>query len=459
MQTVLRILAAAASGVLLTFALPPVSCWPLGFVALVPLFAACRGRRFILGFLLAIVTGMTVAWLSVGGYLYEDKSMDGGATWIQLGCAMFGSIIGVIGAFFAETKSGDYRRILGLAATAVLLEWMMLRILPVTFALTEANAAGMRMLASWFGIWSVSFVLWYINLLLAYAVSTTKFKPVGWVAGGIVILLIAGAWWTADRHEMSSDFVATVTLVQSDRSASELFKMSGNDPDSLAVWPEFGGIMAAPLGNSRELRSMSETDHAPSFVTSFQDDFSPKPHNVAALFSKGKESARYEKRLLFGGERTLHTPGEKPVAVEWNGHRVGLNICFDSCSPSIMRETAALGVDLIVLPTIDPPTPHHWLAAMHAAFTPFRSAELGISIVRDDAFAYSMVTDWTGNIFTVPPGERTVRNRGVGLLTRRPLSRVIGDGFVWVCLALLIWSLNLDGLLRKAREARPKLGV
>ena len=156
-----------------------------------------------------------------------------------------------------------------------------------------------------------------------------------------------------------------------------------------------------PQGDTAKLKELSKS--APAIITSFPDNHRPLPYNVASLTSNGEESERYQKRKLFAGEKNMHTPGSRAVAVPFEpiDGSIGLNICFDSCYPSVIRETAALpDVKVIALPTIDPESKNHFVAAMHAAYTPFRAAENGVSIIRADGRFGSMFVDTHGQITT-----------------------------------------------------------
>lgn len=75
--------------------------------------------------------------------------------------------------------------------------------------------------------------------------------------------------------------------------------------------------------------------------------------NVAvAISASGATLARYQKRALFGDwEKGLFTRGAGPVLFDYKGFRIGLLICFDVEFPELVRETAAAGTDLIVVPT------------------------------------------------------------------------------------------------------------
>lgn len=439
MSMVYRVGAAALSGLLLVLCLPPVGWWPLAWFALVPLFLACKGQRFLFGFLLGLLASATIGVLSTLGVFFSDKSSNGSSHWIITGCATFGAVIGIISALTAELKTGDTRRILGLAAFAVLFEALTLKVLPVTLALTQPQVDGMRMLSSLLGIWAVSFLLWVTNLLIADAIVQKQPKRVLVPAAALVLLMLAGPLWSGAGRDGAT---SPIVLVQAppEGSPDHLAKMSGTNPAALAIWPEFGGLQGAPRGDTETLKLLSQG--GPAFVTSFQDGNRPLPRNVASLFSQGSESKRYAKRLLFGGEAQMHVEGSEARVVPWNDVLVGLNICFDSCAPGVIRETAAPdGVRLIALPTIDPPSPHHWMAAMHAAFTPFRAAEAGVPVARADGYAYSMVADASGEVLAVlPPGERSLEVP-VPLTRRWTLYRLMGNAFLVFCGCLVVWSL------------------
>lgn len=456
-------LGAILSGILLTLALPPSSFAPLGWVALVPLFVACRGTRFLYGFLLALATLGITGRLSIDGWLYQYRSTGGESIWIVLGCFMFGVIVAAIAGIYAELRKLTWRHIFGLSALAVLIETAMLPILPVTFALTESRATLPLTIAGIFGIWAVSWSLWAVNLWIA---DRFRVVPAGAAFAAYFFLSIAlNVFYEKDPEE---PFVP-ITLVQTDSSSLEtLAKITGREGKSaLAVWPEFSGLLEVHSGNASKLKALSKKEDL-TFVTTFRDNATPLPHNVAALFQNGTESSRYAKRELFGGERSMHAAGDRPVAAVWDmesfgvsesPHKVGLSICFDSCFPGLTREVANLpGVVLVAVPTIDPPSPNHWLAAMHAAFMPFRAAENGVAFVRSDAYAYSNLTNKWGQVEDeLPPGEATMLSQA-SLWTRQTIYSRIGDVFLGCCgvmIAIMLWPQN--ALRRLGRQVGKRI--
>ncbi|MGV3615004.1 MAG: nitrilase-related carbon-nitrogen hydrolase [Fimbriimonas sp.] len=421
-----------ATGVMLHGALPPIGWWPLGWIAFVPLLVAVYQTRFLVGFLGGLLSVGVTAWLGIVGLGYAHRSSEGSTAWVVVGCALFGFALAIVAGIAAEPKTTPPWR---LAATAVLLEACLLLYLPASIAITQARVPAVLALASLAGIWAVAYAVWFTNLWLARQVLDGRkvHVAVGVVALPLVIGL-AGQVWSSASGETRS-----IVLVQTEATdLSTLRQLTGTDPTTLAVWPEFGGLEAAPGGDAKDLRSLSASRGA--FVTSFQDGHRPLPHNVAVLFAEGQESTPYRKRKLFGGETSMHTPGNLPVVAKWGSTRVGINICFDSCYPSIMRETAAMGADLIALPTIDPPSPNHWIAAMHAAYTPLRAAELGTPIARADGYAYSMVVDGKGRVvLELPPGRASAVTE-VPVASGSTVYRATGDWALFVCGLSLVAS-------------------
>lgn len=95
-----------------------------------------------------------------------------------------------------------------------------------------------------------------------------------------------------------------------------------------------------------------------------------KPRNEALAFDPGgRLVARYAKRQLFSlaKENVFYTPGEEPAAFDWEGCRVGLNVCYDLRFPEVFRPQAQAGVDLYAVIANWPVTRiEHWVALARA---------------------------------------------------------------------------------------------
>ena len=433
-----------ASGAMLHAALPPIGWWWLAWFAFVPLFIAVKGARFLVGFLAGLGATGTTAFLAIQGVGYGYRSSEGSPSWIMVGCVLFGFAVSIVTGMAAESKLASPLR---LAACAVLLEACLLIYLPASIALTQARVSAALFFASMGGIWGVSYLVWLSNTWLAHHMAEGRKVPA--ILGLVGVYVVLGA--LGSTMKPLSGAAIPVIVVQTDETdLAALGRLTGTNPAALAVWPEFAGLEAASGGDTTKLREFAAV--RPGIITTFQDTHTPLPHNVAALFASGQESARYEKRKLFGGETSMHTAGNQAVIVPWRDTRVGLNICFDSCFPGIMRETALKGAKLIALPTIDPPSPHHWIAAMHAASTPFRAAELGIPIARADGNAYSMLVDARGNIvLELPPGKASAQG-DLPTTTEDTLYRSIGDWPLWIC-GLALFGSSVQRLRRQKKAA------
>lgn len=423
MRAVLLGLAAVlATGTLFMLCLPLGEKASLAWFALVPLLLTTRGRGFIPGFLGGLGAVFFAAWLSTTGVFYAGRGGETNDGWIYTGYGIFGFSFAVVFAVWGDRSTARLPA-WWFAALATLMEAVLLVELPSHLALSQYRNAAMVQLASVGGVWLVTFLVWWANFALA--------RGQRWALAPVVAAILLGGAWLPARGGVRR--LAALQIAEPEEATLRQRHMEATRAGaSLVAWPEFAGMGLATRGDAARLRSFGG---AP-FVTSFPDDASPLPHNVAARFAQGRESVRYEKRKLFGGEKRMHTPGSRAAAAG----DVGLNVCFDSCFPSVIRETAALGASVIALPTNDPASTHRFIAAIHAAYTPFRAAESGVAFARSDSDAYSMIVDARGRIVAeAPPGDRTlVGDALVG--PRWTVCRLFGDGWLIVCGGLIVWG-------------------
>jgi len=423
------LLSILATGLLLLLAMPLMEQAYLAWFALVPLLLTTRGKGFLFGFLGSLGSLFFAAWLSSKGYLFPHH---GGADdpWPYTGYGIFGISFAVTFGVWADRGSRKMPS-WWFAAIGTLLEAVLLIKLPAHLALSQFRNALLVQLASVGGSWSISFLVWWANFALTEGVLEGRWRMrTARVLGPAVMTVVLGGLWIPANGPSKTFAALQIAETEPDamRAAQERAAKAGA---SLAVWPEFGGLSFAPNGNTKGLRIMPP----PAFVTSFRDDAQPLPHNVAALFSGGIESVRYAKRKLFGEETKMHLPGDRAVAVDG----VGLNICFDSCFPQVIRETARLGPPVVALPTIDPPGANGFLAAFHSAYTPFRAAESGVAIVRADGYARSMIVDARGKIVAEAGMGDEVISAPALIGPRWTVSKLLGDWFLWFCGGLILW--------------------
>ncbi|MDR3688640.1 MAG: nitrilase-related carbon-nitrogen hydrolase [Fimbriimonas sp.] len=433
--------ASFVSGCLIVLALPPSGRGTLAWFAMTPVFLASRRTRFVAGFVSALGACAVASIASVTGVFYSLGDSNGVPEWTYVGMALFGFVFGTLAGLNSEIRVWNFRTVLGLAAIGVLLESILLWVLPAPFELSQAGSMMMLWLAGSTGIWGVGFALWFVNLVLANSDKSIAFRGVA-CATFIGLLYLVNV--IALRTERHADDITVGVVQSSSTSLSEmrsLSRLAESGGAILVVWPEFSGIMDVRNGDSKILRALAHEKGMPAFVTSFRDEHEPLPHNAASLFDRSGESKRYFKRKLFAAEKQMHAPGTHPLAVSTPFGQLGLNICYDSCFPAVMRDTAREGADVIALPTIDPESPYGFFAANHAAFGAFRSAEEGLSIIRSDGGAYSTITNNQGVIVgQLGAVADRVLVASVPSHSRWTLYKWAGDWFLYLCGAIVVWA-------------------
>jgi apolipoprotein N-acyltransferase len=435
-------LAVVVSAVLLVASLPPVDIAPLGFVCLAPLFVAMRGKGFVWGFVAGLTVALVAALVAWSGVFYERSFVGASPGFIFAGFGCFGFAIGLATAIIGEQKKPQPWLPWVLAAWAVLFETLLLVYLPAHLGLTQYRIFPAMKIASLGGIWAVSYMVWVVNFHLAQGYVTRNRRTMA-LCGSFLGAYFGVSAFTGfpTKGEM------VVGIIQTETSESErlesLNQQASRQGAEMVVWPEHAGDAFAAFGVTDPLKELAAQPGQSPFVTSFNDDTPNLPYNTASIFSKEGESERYAKRKLFGDESSDHGRGTEPVAVKLGDVTYGLNICYDTCFPKIMRETANLpDVSMILVPTLDPIGPYGTVQAFHAAFTTFRAAENGIPVVRADTTAYSMVVDARGVIVAeMGSGIEGVKVAELTPERRNTVYRQIGDWFLWICGFLVVAGL------------------
>lgn len=458
--------AALLSGALFAAATPPGDVQALGWVCFVPLLASLIGARLIAAILAPLGALMFGAWLTTTGWLYSWPNLEGEAAWHYSGFMLFA--LALAPAFLAvacQKKPGGVT-VLALAAGFTACESLLLLYLPGHIALSQYRSPIMLFVASLGGIWLVSLLVWWVQLRLAFWLAERKGPAPSWRLGLGLILATVALWEHPEPAAPGEALAADpsgmrVGIIQSiDADFDELSHWSreaaGHRAD-LVVWPELSAAGIAAGGRTERLLELSRELGDTGFVTTFPDRSEPKPFNTAAVFEAGRESPRYFKRKPFAAEARDHQAGRDPVAVDFDSAqtRVGLNICFDSCYPSLIRETVKkVRAAIVALPCMGPESPYGVIQSIHGAFTPFRSAETGVPIVRGETSAFAMVTDSRGRIvLQAPPGYKGLAMIDVEAQPRWTLAGVLGDSVLYGSWAFALGTLLGATLRRPARRA------
>lgn len=447
------LLSVAVSAVLLVLALPLGEQHYVAWFAFVPVLAATRGRGVIVGFVATLAAIFLAAGLANAGILYAHRNPIGESNWLYTGFGLFGFAAAIAAAVHADKKGGQ-KPAWWFAALAVLLESVLLLQLPAHLGLTQYRHPIAMRFAALGGIWLVSFLVWWANFAIARLQMKRAFP-----AAVAVAALAIGTFYLPIRTGGDTMRGAAIQA-SSEHEPFEtrlmvLHRKAAQEHAQLVVWPESAGDLFQRVGLTNE--DLCQAGEIAPFVTSFREAHEPLTYNTAALILDGKEEGRYRKRKLFGAESKMHDSGLAAVSVPFRGSQLGLNICFDSCYPYVMRDTAQLpGVNLIGLPANDPITPHGFIAAMHAAYTPFRAAEAGVPIIRADSIGESMVVDSSGHIVAEVGSDDQLLMADMPTATQFAPARILGDWVLYACAALLVF-----GLFRKPKtgESEPESGT
>lgn len=446
---------AVASGTLLTAAMPPADLSPLSWLCMAPLLIAVRGAGFVVGSLAALGAALFAAWLSVVGMFYPGiAQLDDTAAWHYVGFFLFSIAMVVVVGIWADLKTITRWVWLWLPAIAIVGEAVLLLYLPAHLGLAHYRSPFLLKVASITGIWGVSYLVWASNvrIALAFAKGGSRERPNQISSRVLDLTLLAivvvtsvwrfpppagGAPGSGGQGQMLLAAIQTVSHEQ--ELLDRLHRQAGDFNPEYVVWPELSAAGWVVGGDVAELQRLSERGAA--FVTSYPSlEGGSLPYNVSSLFVEGKALGNYRKRKLFGGETSMHLPGDKPASARYRRGNVGLLVCFDSCFPPIVRETANLpGVNSISLPSMGPESPFGVMQAMHGAFTPFRAAENGIPIARGESSAFAQVVDGDGRI--VSEGQVGFEGAIAGWVLDRPrwtFYRLAGDWFLGVCVVVTL---------------------
>ncbi|MBL8088045.1 MAG: hypothetical protein JNM85_08270 [Chthonomonas sp.] len=408
---------------LMLLALPPIGVAAAGFLIAVPLIRLPTAVSNVLLLAIGPLTGLLAA--QVASFPLLPTANDATPGWTVLGLTAFGALIGL---FSALARSTEGRQPLGIIGCLILVEWATAAALPMHLGLTQYRSGVMLLLASFGGIWLVSALVWWGNLALAQEVRRWPL----WLGAAPLLFL-------PPLPDSGSLPVAVLQTNSLDSTELASLHRKASAESDLVVWPELSATDWV-AEDGRDVPRLLSVNLA-AFVTTFPDQAEPLPHNVAAFFSQGRELAHYEKRKPFAGEVNVHAAGNRVVVAPWRETQIGLNICFDSCYPWIMRDTARAGAAVIVLPSLDPITPNGWIAGIHEAYGRFRAAELGVSILRAEANHASSIVTRMGAVQAIAGAESPAVVRGrVATHPRFTVYKALGDWMLWLSVGVVLWS-------------------
>jgi apolipoprotein N-acyltransferase len=454
-------LLAAASGILLAFAFPPLGLFPLVFAALVPLLIAVeksdprRGRRgaglararrhLLLGFVSGFVfflgllywipflppNNLTIPWLMgpslvlMAAYLSVFPALFT----LLLGWVRHGSRVSLLVAAPALWASLEFLRSLGPLG----FPWG-------TLGYALAPMVTTLQFASVTGIWGVSAWVILVNALLLATFQRTEAKRRA-LDASLVILALAIPYFHAKgvMREPGVDESVRVALVQVNvdseikwdpahraRILDKLFRLSreaaAREKPDLVVWPE----SATPFMLLREpehfekVKAFVDSLDVPLLTGTVDERIERRvvrSYNSAALLLPGSSPVEvYDKVHLvpfsermpfqevlpflsaFNWGQSDFTPGRRIEPMDLRGRGFGPLVCFEAIFPSLPRSMASRGARFLVNITNDEWFGNTAAPFQHAQMAVFRAVENRIPMARCANTGISMIVDAYGRV-------------------------------------------------------------
>ncbi|MCE5199465.1 MAG: nitrilase-related carbon-nitrogen hydrolase [Armatimonadota bacterium] len=429
---------AAISGVLLALALPPNDISAIGWIAFIPLLIVSRITRPL------IATGCAfIAALTCGRMLTGPVTTDA-----QLGnsIAAFGGL-GLVLAFAVGVSAFGSRRMpaavwaVFVACAGVSAEFLARSIFPVSLAISQYQTAGALRVASFTGIWGVTFLLWLFPASLVALCTSRRAWPVFTVSLLLTLLVV---FLPFPKPSGTKTIQVAAIQAQDQWSASDITDKIASHTQ-IVVWPEYllDHKSPVPVNAARHNRVYIVADI-------IEPTGGRKLYNAAILISpKGKRLAAFRKQHLFGKEQFEFTKGRSSRAVKCDKFTAGAPVCFDSEFTDVIRAQVRSGANIILIPNHDPETPNCTFNYLHLAAIPFRAAENGVPIAWAESNGLSSVIDSTGRILSrAPIHSATAARAHVHLRHRSTFFTLAGDYFAWICVATTFVLLTLS-VLRK----------
>lgn len=502
-------LAWIAPGLLLAsgFDLAPGPAFRLGFLA--GFAHHLVGLRWLLN--IPFPSGAVAGWLALSAYsgLFFGLWLCLSAQFLRFRTGPTSGWRSAADAIFRQRELWRQGTWLWIAALWVALEFTRVRFLGGfpwnVFGITQWRNVPLIQVASFTGVYGVSFLLVWISVALAAAMGILAFRPEQRLAWSstlrvplLVVLVLLGYGLRRVMNSTPPAGAATLALVQpsipqrliwdDEANPARFQKVMALTREALAerpdaiVWPE--GSM--PDLTAEQFATVTEATRAAGvpwiFGTAYGERVNGEAehYNAAILVGpSGRVEGRYHKQLLviFGEfipfEKTLpfmkwltpigasFTRGRGPVAF-----RLGTNpvvtasplICFEDVFPSQTRAHVSAETDFILELTNNGwfgESSAHW---QHCASAALRAVENGIPLVR---CANNGVTCWIDafgglhDVFQAADGsvygpgvlKARVPLRPPGLSYAPTLYNQYGDLFAWACCAV-----GLAGAIASSRR-------
>lgn len=476
-----RLLAAAASAILLVLACPPADqgwlAWlapPVFFWALLPAHPASDARRrtpfwlgFVHGFLLLVLMVPWFGAFSPAGYPVA------GVYWGLLAGLVWVAVMRAVQAMPRVWTPPL------LAAGWTLIEWLRtqgtLSFPWGSLAVTQHRYLAVLQMLDLTGAFGLSFLMALVGASVVFLFRTGSRMGQRWVLTSVGLLLAAVVRGTVllalpqpaaptvraavvQASESEQEGVAVRTLSPPDEYLSRSREAIRNGAE-LVVWPEAARLDDVVRSGyaQAQIGMLLRGTHASLLTGSFvRYPETGETQNAGVLFGPdGQVLGEYAKVLIvpfgeylplrpllrwteqLGMPATDLRPGKEWEPLGWERGRIGVSICFESAFGSVSRTHVRRGANLLAVLTSDGWVGRTSAGYQHAAFAPLRAVENRRSIARAAATGVSALIDPLGRrIRTLPMFEKGYAVADLPLRTGLTPYARLGD-----------WPVMLSGLL------------
>ncbi len=498
-----------AGATLYALALPPYDLSACGWLVLVPLLLAVRGRSaaraFAFGALYGSVSAWTVGWwIAQAGERYLRLGVAGAilaASVYALLC--WGTAFGLFAAGATTLLRSGRRYVTAWALPAlwVATELLRGRVIGQPWALlgyTQHARTGLIQVAAATGVYGVSYLVALGNAALADGIQRGRAGEGlrGVVRALVLPAVLIGTVWAGGvaimEHGPAGGFAARrVAVVQTNlapafewtRAYSErqvmahlqaTEQMAGSDAPALVVWPEHAvpryldsePMLAAQLGT---LAARHHTDllfGAPRF------EDGRTYNSVRLITAAGRNGGHYDKQRLVVFAEASPFADAVPAGPSDSPHRfsagtapgllqsfvlLGVSICHEVLYPELIGRAVRGGAELLVNVSND-----GWLdggygtaSRQHFTMAVFRAVETRRYLVRAATTGVSGIVDPYGRVVDVlAPGASGVVSAPVaGRSALTPYVR-LGDAFALACALAAATALVLGRAALPRRRSR-----
>ncbi len=482
------------SAILLVLSQPPVSLFPLAYVALVPLLFALEpgrhGKNFLAGFWTGVLayTGL-VYWVIVAMNTYGGISIPLAVLVLALLVLYLALYVG-LATWVSPWLEASLRvpMYIGLPLLWVLCEYwrgIFLSGFPWSYlAHSQHNFLLMTQVISITGSYFLSFLIVSVNCIL-FLLLRRKAVPLLYCLL-VVALIAASITFGYIRLKDKIDARYEAALIQGnilqDVKWDEAFKaktvniysqltLQRAEGADLVIWPEtampfiFDGDPAAQV-----VAAIPAALSTHLLFGTLSRDSRNRFYNSAYIYGKkGQFVGKYDKvHLVPFGEYTplrAYFPflekisvatgdffsgrGHQPISTELG--KIGLLICYEGIFPAITADTVREGAQLLVNITNDAWFGRSSAPYQHLAFYVFRAIETDRFVLRGANTGISGVIDPRGRITARTSIFETAVLRGrFGVRDSQTFYVQYGDYFVLICLVLTI-GLVVGGMIRRGR--------